>query len=111
MSAAAVAVGAGEAAADGCRDGEGVRRYLEGKIMRLQREIAEKEQNTKRLEAQRNELNAKGKSSRRCCCIGFLVGATWQTAVAVGCCPACSSRVAGRNPTSAGARLLRGRGH
>lgn len=39
---------------------EGLRRYLEVKVEQLQRAIAEKTQNKRRLEAQRNELNAKG---------------------------------------------------
>lgn len=44
----------------GGNSGEGLRRYLELKVEQLQRTIAEKTQNKQRLEAQRNELNARG---------------------------------------------------
>ena len=45
---------------DGPR-GEGIRKYYMTKIDELQMVVTEKSQNLRRLEAQRNELNAKGK--------------------------------------------------
>lgn len=41
--------------------GEGFRSYYIQKIEELQLVVAEKHQNLRRLQAQRNELNAKGK--------------------------------------------------
>lgn len=41
--------------------GEGLRSYYIQKIEELQLIVAEKSQNLRRLQAQRNELNAKGK--------------------------------------------------
>lgn len=41
--------------------GEGFRPYYTTKIEELQLIVAEKSQNLRRLQAQRNELNAKGK--------------------------------------------------
>lgn len=43
--------------------GEGFRSYYITKIEELQLIVAEKSQNLRRLQAQRNELNAKGKLS------------------------------------------------
>lgn len=43
--------------------GEGFRSYYIQKIEELQLVVAEKSQNLRRLQAQRNELNAKGKFS------------------------------------------------
>lgn len=44
--------------------GEGFRAYYITKIEELQLIVAEKSQNLRRLQAQRNELNAKGKLRR-----------------------------------------------
>lgn len=44
--------------------GEGFRSYYITKIEELQLIVAEKSQNLRRLQAQRNELNAKGKLSK-----------------------------------------------
>lgn len=44
--------------------GEGFRSYYIQKIEELQLIVAEKSQNLRRLQAQRNELNAKGNVSR-----------------------------------------------
>ena len=43
--------------------GEGFKQYYITKIEELQLIVAEKSQNLRRLQAQRNELNAKGKQS------------------------------------------------
>lgn len=48
--------------------GEGFRSYYITKIEELQLVVAEKSQNLRRLQAQRNELNAKGS----CCSISFV---------------------------------------
>lgn len=45
--------------------GEGFRSYYITKIEELQLVVAEKSQNLRRLQAQRNELNAKGNYSHR----------------------------------------------
>lgn len=47
---------------DAAQKGEGFRSYYVQKIEELQLIVAEKSQNLRRLQAQRNELNAKGKS-------------------------------------------------
>lgn len=44
--------------------GEGFKQYYITKIEELQLIVAEKSQNLRRLQAQRNELNAKGKKSK-----------------------------------------------
>lgn len=46
---------------DEAAKGEGFRSYYVQKIEELQLIVAEKSQNLRRLQAQRNELNAKGK--------------------------------------------------
>lgn len=48
--------------------GEGFRSYYITKIEELQLIVAEKSQNLRRLQAQRNELNAKGKRKRQMYC-------------------------------------------
>lgn len=45
--------------------GEGFRSYYIQKIEELQLIVAEKSQNLRRLQAQRNELNAKGKTHNK----------------------------------------------
>lgn len=45
--------------------GEGFRSYYITKIEELQLIVAEKSQNLRRLQAQRNELNAKGKKRHK----------------------------------------------
>lgn len=49
--------------------GEGFRPYYITKIEELQLTVAEKSQNLRRLQAQRNELNAKG----TCICVKYNV--------------------------------------
>jgi 26S proteasome regulatory subunit T6 len=46
--------------------GEGLRQYFITKIEELELIVAEKSQNLRRLQAQRNELNAKGNSLLEC---------------------------------------------
>jgi 26S proteasome regulatory subunit T6 len=45
--------------------GDGLRGYYKGKIEELELLIKDKGHNLRRLEAQRNELNAQGASSRK----------------------------------------------
>lgn len=49
--------------------GEGFRSYYITKIEELQLVLAEKSQNIRRLQAQRNELNAKGKEMLNFCIV------------------------------------------
>lgn len=52
--------------------GEGFKQYYITKIEELQLVVAEKSQNLRRLQAQRNELNAKGKFLFLCIPLFFL---------------------------------------
>lgn len=70
----------------------GIQTYYRAKIAELEVQVREKAQNFRRLEAQRNEINAKGSDVR------LRAQAYW-----------CSSRAARGAPSTAGARLLRRR--
>lgn len=54
---------------DVAKSGEGFRSYYVQKIEELQLIVAEKAQNLRRLQAQRNELNAKGEQGILLNCI------------------------------------------
>lgn len=97
--------------------GEGLRSYYKGKIEELELLIKDKGHNLRRLEAQRNELNAHGANSESIarqpghCMADLASRSEAQTSHALHAYPVRSAHAQGGAQPAAGARIVRGRGH